>query len=135
MKNIKIAYIGGGSKQWARVFMNDLALCSDLTGEIGLFDIDKEAAVRNQQIGNNINKQPETVSRWNYVVYDSLKEILCGADFVVISILPGTFEDMRVDVHYPVNIIFTRASVIRQVREVCQEHSAQFRFMKSLRQQ
>ena len=64
MKNIKIAYIGGGSKQWARVFMNDLALCSDLTGEIGLFDIDKEAAVRNQQIGNNINKQPETVSRW-----------------------------------------------------------------------
>ena len=101
MKNIKIAYIGGGSKQWARVFMNDLALCSDLTGEIGLFDIDKEAAVRNQQIGNNINKQPETVSRWNYVVYDSLKEILCGADFVVISILPGTFEDMRVDVHYP----------------------------------
>ena len=24
MKNIKIAYIGGGSKQWARVFMNDL---------------------------------------------------------------------------------------------------------------
>ncbi len=101
MKNIKIAYIGGGSKQWARVFMNDLALCSDLTGEIGLFDIDKEAAVRNQQIGNNINKQPETVSRWNYVVYDSLKEVLCGADFVVISILPGTFEDMRVDVHYP----------------------------------
>ena len=89
MKNIKIAYIGGGSKQWARVFMNDLALCSDLTGEIGLFDIDKEAAVRNQQIGNNINKQPETV----------------------------------------------RASVIRQVREVCQEHSAQFHFMKSLRQQ
>ena len=101
MKNIKIAYIGGGSKQWARVFMNDLALCSDLTGEIGLFDIDKEAAVRNQQIGNNINKQPETVSGWNYVVYDSLKEVLCGADFVVISILPGTFEDMRVDVHYP----------------------------------
>ena len=104
MKNIKIAYIGGGSKQWARVFMNDLALCSDLTGEIGLFDIDKEAAVRNQQIGNNINKQPETVSRWNYVVYDSLKEVLCGADFVVISILPGTFEDMRVDVHYPEKI-------------------------------
>ena len=51
MKNIKIAYIGGGSKQWARVFMNDLALCSDLTGEIGLFDIDKEAAVRNHHIG------------------------------------------------------------------------------------
>ena len=26
---------------------------------------------------------------------------MCGADFVVISILPGTFEEMRSDVHQP----------------------------------
>ncbi len=26
MENIKIAYLGGGSKQWARTFMTDLAL-------------------------------------------------------------------------------------------------------------
>ncbi len=100
-KNIKIAYIGGGSKMWARVFMYDLALCKDLTGEIGLYDIDKESAVRNQRIGEHINTSPETVSKWNYVVYESLNECLNGADFVVISILPGTFEDMRVDVHLP----------------------------------
>ena len=31
----------------------------------------------------------------------SLKEALKGADFVVISILPGTFEEMRSDVHLP----------------------------------
>ena len=37
---IKLCYIGGGSKAWARVFMNDLALTAGLTGEIALYDID-----------------------------------------------------------------------------------------------
>lgn len=101
MDNIKIAYIGGGSKMWARVFMYDLALCPYLTGEIGLYDIDTEAAVRNLQIGNRINEASETVSKWNYVVYEDLNKCLENADFVVISILPGTFDDMAVDVHYP----------------------------------
>ena len=32
MKRIKIAYLGGGSKEWAHVFMNDLAF-SDLNGK------------------------------------------------------------------------------------------------------
>ena len=73
-RNIKIAYIGGGSKQWARVFMYDLALCNDLCGEIGLYDIDYEAAVRNQRIGERINEAAETVSSWNYVVYDNLEK-------------------------------------------------------------
>lgn len=99
--SIKIAYIGGGSKQWARVFMNDLALCSDLTGEIGLYDIDVEAAHRNRKIGERINEAAETLSKWNYVVYENLSDCLKDADFVVISILPGTFEDMRIDVHTP----------------------------------
>ena len=36
MMKIKIAYIGGGSKMWARIFMNDLALSDGLSGEIGL---------------------------------------------------------------------------------------------------
>ena len=55
-KKIKIAYIGGGSKQWARVFMSDLALTDDLEGEIALYDIDVEAAERNQNIAKYINK-------------------------------------------------------------------------------
>lgn len=101
METIKIAYLGGGSKQWARVFMYDLALCTDLTGEIGLYDIDIAAAHRNQKIGEQINKAPETQSRWHYVVYEHLEACLKGADFVVISILPGTFEEMRSDVHAP----------------------------------
>ena len=38
--DIKIAYIGGGSRYWARMVMTDLALCPHLTGEIALYDID-----------------------------------------------------------------------------------------------
>ncbi len=101
MKNIKLAYIGGGSKAWARVFMNDLALTDDISGEIALYDIDGEAARRNQRIGERINAHPDTRSRWDYVVYDDLESALTGADFVACSILPGTFDQMAVDVHLP----------------------------------
>ena len=55
MVRIKIAYIGGGSKAWARVFMNDLALADGLCGEIALYDIDIPAAERNRKIGEKIN--------------------------------------------------------------------------------
>ena len=101
MKKIKLAYIGGGSKAWARVFMNDLALTEGITGEIALYDIDTEAARRNQLIGERINAHPDTISRWDYVVYDDLESALSGADFVACSILPGTFDQMAVDVHLP----------------------------------
>ena len=101
MKHIKLAYIGGGSKAWARVFMNDLALTEGLTGEIALYDIDQEAARRNQAIGRRINEHPDTLSRWDYTVSSSLDEALTGADFVACSILPGTFDEMHSDVHAP----------------------------------
>ena len=98
---IKLAYIGGGSKLWARVFMSDLACAEGLSGEIALYDIDLPAAYRNAAIGGYINADPATKSRFKYVVYDNLDEALKGADFVVISILPGTFKEMRSDVHAP----------------------------------
>lgn len=90
MKNIKLAYIGGGSKAWARVFMNDLALTEGICGEIALYDIDKPAALRNRAIGQHLNAAAQTVSKWNYVVYDRLEDALRGADFAACSILPGT---------------------------------------------
>ena len=101
LKKIKLAYIGGGSKQWARVFMNDLALAQDIAGDIVLYDVDVDSAERNKKIGEKINLCKETVSQWNYKVETDLDEALKGADFVVISILPGTFEEMRSDVHAP----------------------------------
>ncbi len=101
MKTIKIAYIGGGSKMWARVFMYDLALTEGICGEIALYDIDRHAAVRNMKIGERINADKRTLSKWKYSVCDRLEEALCGADFVVCSILPATFDEMAADVHLP----------------------------------
>ncbi len=100
-RNIKLCYIGGGSKLWARVFMSDLATAEGLSGEIALYDIDKEAAERNAKIGGFINRNPNTKSKFTYTVCDTLEEALAGAAFVIISILPGTFEEMRSDVHAP----------------------------------
>lgn len=101
MRKIKIAYIGGGSKAWARVFMVDLALAEGICGEIALYDIDVPAAELNKRIGARINDDPRTVSKWDYEVYTELGAALDGADFVVCSILPGTFDEMESDVHLP----------------------------------
>ena len=90
MKNIKLTYIGGGSKMWARVFMTDLALADDLGGEIALYDIDVESAYINKRIGERINLDEKAKSKFKYEVYENIDDALKGADFVVISILPGT---------------------------------------------
>ena len=56
-RSVKIAYIGGGSKAWARSFMQDLALAPDLAGEVALYDIDVPAAERNQIIGTKMQEK------------------------------------------------------------------------------
>ena len=68
LHKIKLTYIGGGSKQWARVFMNDLALAKDISGDIVLYDVDVESAIRNKKIGERINQTKEAVSKWNYIL-------------------------------------------------------------------
>ncbi|MFG6358550.1 MAG: alpha-glucosidase/alpha-galactosidase [Acetatifactor sp.] len=99
--DIQIAYIGGGSRGWAWTFMTDLAMESRISGVIRLYDIDREAAKSNEIIGNRLKHREDVCGKWDYVVKDTLEEALCGADFVVISILPKTFEEMEVDVHMP----------------------------------
>ena len=101
VRDIRLAYIGGGSRGWAWKFMTDLAMEPSMSGEVVLYDIDHPAARANEIIGNKINALPGTVGRWRYCVADTLREALTGADFVVISILPGTFDEMEVDVHLP----------------------------------
>ncbi len=101
VSDLNIAYIGGGSKGWAWSFMTDLSIDDQISGTIRLYDIDQEAARRNELIGNSLLEDPERTGKWHYVTSPSLKEALTGADFVVISILPGTFEEMRSDVHAP----------------------------------
>lgn len=101
VSDVKIAYIGGGSRGWAWTFMTDLAMEEQLSGTIHLYDIDKEAAEANKIIGNAITEREEAVGKWKYETADTIGEALTGADFVVISILPKTFDEMEVDVHMP----------------------------------
>ncbi len=96
VENLKIAYIGGGSRGWAWGLMSDLAIAKDISGEIHLYDIDFEAAKNNEIIGNSIEE-----SEWKYIAVKTIGEALDGADFVIISILPGTFDEMESDVHLP----------------------------------
>lgn len=101
MKNLKIAYIGGGSRGWAWGLMSDLAANEDMSGDVYLYDIDYEAAQANEIIGNKYKDCKDAKSQWNYYASKTPKEALTGADFVVISILPGTFDEMESDVHTP----------------------------------
>ena len=101
VRDIKIAYIGGGSRGWAWTFMTDLALDDQLSGEVRLYDIDPAAAEANKVIGNHLMSREDAKGEWTFEVYPTLESVLEGCDFVVISILPGTFDEMQSDVHLP----------------------------------
>ncbi len=100
-EDVKIAYIGGGSRGWAWSLMTDLAKCDKMSGDVYLYDIDYDAAVRNEAIGGIFNNAEGAVSKWNYHASRTIDEALTDADFVIISILPGTFDEMESDVHTP----------------------------------
>ncbi|NDR55728.1 family 4 glycosyl hydrolase [Aliiruegeria sabulilitoris] len=97
---VRIAFVGGGSLNWATGLMADLAFDRQLAAEVRLYDIDHAAACRNTEIGT----RHAAVSRGRAATYTAcrtLAEALDGADVVVISILPGSFEDMAQDIAIP----------------------------------
>lgn len=101
VSGLKIAYIGGGSRGWAYTLMRDLAQEPNLSGEICLYDIDYAAAQMNEVVGNRLSAREDAVGKWKYTAKKTIGEALDGADFVIISIMPGTFDEMESDVHYP----------------------------------
>ena len=101
VSGLTMALIGGGSRNWVRVLMKDLALEEQLSGNVRLYDLDYQAAHENELIGNSLNSYAETKAIWKYKAVRTMEDVLTGADFVVISILPGTFAEMESDVHLP----------------------------------
>ena len=101
VEGLKIAYVGGGSRGWAWGLMSDLAANPDVNGDVYLYDIDFEAAKANETIGNMYYGVEGARSKWNYHAVKTPKEAFTDADFVIISILPGTFDEMESDVHTP----------------------------------
>ncbi len=100
-KQIKIAYIGGGSRNWARHVMTDLALCEHLAGEIALYDIDYQAAQRNVELAERIYSHPDAVTTFEVRAHHDVTPPLEGADFVFLSILPGPMEMFAHDLDIP----------------------------------
>jgi len=97
---IKICYIGGGSRNWAWVLMQDLSFEKEISGIIELYDIKPQDAESNAIIGNRLMEE-RNGGRWKFHANSSLPAALSGSDFVFVSILPGDFEEMAVDVHAP----------------------------------
>ncbi|MDR3276345.1 MAG: alpha-glucosidase/alpha-galactosidase [Treponema sp.] len=97
---IKICYIGGGSRNWAWVLMQDLCFEKDIRGTVELYDIDLDAARHNEALGNALLAE-HNPGVWKFRANSSLQNALEDSDFVFISILPGDFEEMAVDVHEP----------------------------------
>lgn len=99
-REIKICYIGGGSRNWAWVLMKDLALEKEISGTIALYDIDQKAAEANEKIGNTLMAE-HGANSWKFRAIHNIKEALDGSDFIFLSILPLDFKEMAVDVHEP----------------------------------
>ncbi len=100
MNTVKIAYIGGGSMNWAWVLMKDLAVEREFGGEIYLYDIEYSAASANEYIGNKLFASQDNPN-WKFVAVRTLEEALDGSTFIFVSILPLDFAEMRIDVHSP----------------------------------
>jgi galacturan 1,4-alpha-galacturonidase len=99
-EKLKCCYIGGGSRNWAWVFIQDLAFETETSGTMFLYDIDREAARANEALGNAV-MAAHNAGRWTFKAEPSLEKALEGSDFVFVSILPGDFSEMAVDVHAP----------------------------------
>ena len=83
VEDIKIAYVGGGSRGWAWGLMSDLAAAEDICGSVALYDIDYKAAEDNVIIGNKFGDAEGAKSRWNYYATKTLEEALTVISHVI----------------------------------------------------
>lgn len=97
---VRIAFIGGGSLNWAPELMASLAYDTRLEAEVRLYDTDFPAAERNAAIGARYAEVSRGCAA-SYLPCPTIEAALTGADVVVISILPGRFEDMGHDLSIP----------------------------------
>ncbi len=98
---LKIAYLGGGSRLWARALLRDLALSAHLDGELVLFDLNAAAARKNVLVGEDIFARPEARSRLHVRAARTLPDALRAADAVVISTEPGPVTMRYADLVIP----------------------------------
>jgi alpha-galactosidase len=96
----KIAFIGGGSVQWAPGLVSDVALTETLAGaELVLHDVDVEALKRMMPICKRIVAQCDAHMQITATL--DRAEALRGADFVVLCVGIGGLVAMRNDLEIP----------------------------------
>ncbi|GAA0237411.1 glycoside hydrolase family 4 [Haladaptatus pallidirubidus] len=101
VEDIKIGYIGGGSRGWAYTLINDLAQCKTITGEVVLYDRVFESAKRNERFGNWVQDREDAVGDWEYTAVEDRATALEGADFVVLSTQDPPPETMAHELDIP----------------------------------
>ncbi len=100
-RELRLACIGGGSRNWVPQIMTDLALCPDLTSTVSLYDIDLEAAEQNVRRGEAVFSHPDARTRFTVRAHADIEVALEGADFVIIAIQPGSITMMTDDIDIP----------------------------------
>jgi alpha-galactosidase len=100
-EDVTIGYVGGGSRNWARTLMRELAGCTDLSGTVRLYDIDQESAEKNAELGNWVQTHDEAVGDWSYEAVGTLSGALEDADFVICSTQDAPSETMKHDLEIP----------------------------------
>ncbi|MFE5321814.1 hypothetical protein ACFQ88_24260 [Paenibacillus sp. NPDC056579] len=99
-ERLKLAFIGGGSYQWAPRILKDIMLKEDLKAiDFYLLDKDIESAGTIKRLGDRMNEELKT--NHTFVATQSEEEALEDCDFVIICISTGGLEAMRNDISIP----------------------------------
>jgi alpha-galactosidase/6-phospho-beta-glucosidase family protein len=99
-KRIKLAYVGGGSYQWAPRIIKDLMLKEELTAiDFVLLDKDLARAADIKRLCERMNAELRT--NHTFTATQSEEEAFDGSDFVIICISTGALEAMRHDLAIP----------------------------------
>ncbi|WP_231187881.1 glycoside hydrolase family 4 [Haladaptatus sp. DYF46] len=101
VENIKIGYVGGGSRGWAYTLINDLAQCPTISGKVVLYDRVFDSAKRNERFGNWVQEREGAVGDWEYEAVEERDRALDGADFVILSTQDPPPETMAHEIDIP----------------------------------
>ena len=101
MEKVRICIIGGGSRLWAIQFLKDLTLQDKIRAHVALYDIDRQAALNNEAVANEIFKVNGRSTSLSVSVADTLQEGISGSDFIIIAIEPGVTEIRKYDLELP----------------------------------
>ena len=99
-KQLKIAFIGGGSYMWGPWVSRDLFVTKELDGsKLVLMDINEEGLKDILAVTERMQKRVD--SHWDVETTTDRRAALDGADYVIICISTGGFDSMEHDINVP----------------------------------